>query len=453
MFTVTRHTKTPLVGPIVMVDDEIDLVRSTVEMLRKEFDPTPVIGISDPRDAMALLDKERPSVLITDIRMPHINGLELIIYAQKKWSSIPIIAITAYPSAEVTAHSRFSGFAYLQKPVAFKTLSEVIANLSEVPMAAFRGAVATTTLADVVQLYALSNQTGVITVEFDSKSGEIWLDQGRAVHACLDDLSGTSAFYKIMNWPRGSFSWQPSRPKQVTMHGPLTELLLEAYRLKDEQAQWLHALDDEPPPRGSRNKSAASPPLDEDTEEDPLDGSWNDEPDSGSAVAVSSDTVVVADSAAEAALVDDVDIIWNEADLADPHAAPMTKEMEMALSSNNIKENLMKLEATEGFIGAALADSDSGMCLGFLGGAGVLNMELAAASNAEVVRSKRKAMKALGLRDDIEDILITLGKQYHLIRPLKSRPSVFFYVALDRGRSNLAMARYALADAERELAL
>ena len=63
----------------------------------------------------------------------------------------------------------------------------------------------------------------------------------------------------------------------------------------------------------------------------------------------------------------------------------------MALHSNNIKENLMKLEATEGFIGAALADSDSGMCLGFLGGAGVLNMELAAASNAEVVRSKRKA--------------------------------------------------------------
>ena len=95
MFTVTRHTKTPLVGPIVMVDDEIDLVRSTVEMLRKEFDPTPVIGISDPREALALLDRERPAVLITDIRMPHINGLELIIYAQKKWSSIPIIAITA----------------------------------------------------------------------------------------------------------------------------------------------------------------------------------------------------------------------------------------------------------------------------------------------------------------------------------------------------------------------
>ena len=125
----------------------------------------------------------------------------------------------------------------------------------------------------------------------------------------------------------------------------------------------------------------------------------------------------------------------------------------MALTSNSIKETLMKLESTEGFIGAALADSDSGMCMGSLGGAGIINMEVAAASNAEVVRSKRKAIKALSLRDDVEDVLISLNKQYHIVRPLKSRPSVFFYIALDRNRANLAMARFALADAERELIL
>ena len=123
----------------------------------------------------------------------------------------------------------------------------------------------------------------------------------------------------------------------------------------------------------------------------------------------------------------------------------------MALTTNNIKENLSKLEGIEGFVGAALADSDSGMCLGFLGGAGVVNLEIAAAANTEVVRSKRKAIKSLNLRDEIEDILITLGKQYHLIRPVRSRPSLFFYLVLDRQRANLAMARFSLADAEREL--
>jgi hypothetical protein len=48
-------------------------------------------------------------------------------------------------------------------------------------------------------------------------------------------------------------------------------------------------------------------------------------------------------------------------------------------------------------------------------------------------------------------MLITLGKQYHLIRPLRARPTLFFYVALDRQRANLAMARIALADVEKDL--
>lgn len=60
-------------------------------------------------------------------------------------------------------------------------------------------------------------------------------------------------------------------------------------------------------------------------------------------------------------------------------------------------------------------------------------------------------MQNLGLKESIEDILITLSKQYHLIRPLRSRSTLFFYLALDRNRANLAMARIALADVEKEL--
>ena len=441
MFTVVKTSKIELFGPIVMVDNELDLVHSMVEMLRKEFAPTPVIGTSDPREAVKILAKERPAVLITDIRMQHMTGLELISHAQKRWSDIPIIAITAFPSAQVAAHSRFSGFAYLQKPVAFRTLREVIANLSEVPIAAFRGAVATTSLVDVVQLYALSNQTGVITVECDQEVGEIWLDQGRAVHAATDEWSGAGAFYQIMNWPHGSFRWQQGRPKQTTLQGSLTELLLESFRLKDEKVQWLYAA------QGCSSSDELAPTL----ETAALAPGGAHEPDSGPTTAVAIE--LSTDSASDAPCLDDVEIIWNEQDTAGLQVAGTHKEIDMALNSNSIKETLMKLEATEGFIGAALADSDSGMCMGSMGGAGILNMEVAAASNAEVVRSKRKAIKALGLRDDVEDVLISLNKQYHILRPLKSRPSVFFYIALDRNRANLAMARFALADAERELIL
>lgn len=117
------------------------------------------------------------------------------------------------------------------------------------------------------------------------------------------------------------------------------------------------------------------------------------------------------------------------------------------------KEALAKLMEIEGIIGACIVDSNSGMMLGSAGGGGLFNLELAAAGNTEVVRAKRKTMKSLNLNDPIEDILITLGRQYHLIRPLSSNDALFIYVALDRQRGNLALARHQLSIAEKDLAV
>lgn len=115
------------------------------------------------------------------------------------------------------------------------------------------------------------------------------------------------------------------------------------------------------------------------------------------------------------------------------------------------KEALSKIMEIDGVIGASIVDSNSGMMLASSGGGGQLNLELAAAGNTEVVRAKRKTMRSLGLNDTIEDILITLNRQYHLIRPLSSNDGLFIYVALDRAKSNLALARHHLTAAEKDL--
>ena len=93
-----------------------------------------------------------------------------------------------------------------------------------------------------------------------------------------------------------------------------------------------------------------------------------------------------------------------------------------------------------GFIGSCLVDSDSGLMLASEGG-GKLDMEAAAALNTQVVKAKLEAIASLGLDDHIDDILITLGKQIHLIRPLENNPTTFLYVALEKKGANLGMVR------------
>jgi hypothetical protein len=120
----------------------------------------------------------------------------------------------------------------------------------------------------------------------------------------------------------------------------------------------------------------------------------------------------------------------------------------------NMDTALKEAMGIEGAIGVALVDWESGLCLGTQGGGKLLDLNLAAAGNTDVVRAKMRTMESLRLSDTIEDMLITLDKQYHLIRLLKNPRNgtgLFLYLVLDRTRANLALARYNLARLESEI--
>lgn len=112
----------------------------------------------------------------------------------------------------------------------------------------------------------------------------------------------------------------------------------------------------------------------------------------------------------------------------------------------NTETALKEAAAIDGAVGAALVDYTSGMALGTIGGGKDFDLTVAAAGNTDVVRAKVRTMEHLGIQDEIEDILITLGNQYHLIRLLKNRSGagLFLYLALQKDRANLAMARHQL---------
>lgn len=118
---------------------------------------------------------------------------------------------------------------------------------------------------------------------------------------------------------------------------------------------------------------------------------------------------------------------------------------------SNIKETLEKLLSVDGAMASAVVDSDSGLMLGGAGSG--LDLELAAAGNTEVVRAKLKTMRSLNLKESIDDILITLENQYHIIKLSPNSPGLFIYFVLDKSKANLALARRACSEAMNNLVI
>ena len=95
-----------------------------------------------------------------------------------------------------------------------------------------------------------------------------------------------------------------------------------------------------------------------------------------------------------------------------------------------------------GFIAASLVDLESGMTLGTKTVRGDFDLAAASAYNSEMVKQKQKIMRALSLKTNLEDMLITLGDQIHLIKLVS--PTTFIYLAADRATANLAIVRVAV---------
>jgi len=105
----------------------------------------------------------------------------------------------------------------------------------------------------------------------------------------------------------------------------------------------------------------------------------------------------------------------------------------------NIDASLKELMTIDGSMGCCIVDYTSGMTLGSAGSG--VDLELAAAGNAEVVKAKMATMKSLGIKGGIDDILITLDTQLHVIRPTAKHDGLFIYLVLDKAKANLALAR------------
>ena len=110
----------------------------------------------------------------------------------------------------------------------------------------------------------------------------------------------------------------------------------------------------------------------------------------------------------------------------------------------NVNAALKEIMLIEGAMASSIVDSNSGFMLGAEGRG--IDLEYASAGNTELYHAKQKIMRALGITENIEDFLITLETQYHILMPCHHLEGVFIYFVLGKERGTLALARRKLHD-------
>jgi hypothetical protein len=122
-----------------------------------------------------------------------------------------------------------------------------------------------------------------------------------------------------------------------------------------------------------------------------------------------------------------------------------------AVDARNIARQLRMLMGTDGVLGAALADATDGDLLAGESRDGGVDLKRAAAALAPVLRAHRRAHEDMGLAGTLEEFSVAAGNMHHLVRPLARRPHQFLFARIERQHANLALLRFKLAEAERNM--
>lgn len=408
------------VKKVLIVDDEKLFLASLKEGMTEFSDEFEVITASNGEKALEELAKQDIDLVVTDLKMPVVDGFQLLGQMMNKYPTIPAIVITAFgtPDIEKNLHE-LETYDYLEKPIDYHLLAEKIRNgINDSSEGHLRGIM----LFSFLQLVQMEQKSCALKIHSQNRTGTLYFSKGELIDAVYGKINGEAAAREIVCWEESEIEIAGSF-KQVKrrIERPLQNILMDAAKERDEA---IHFKENSDLPEDL----ILLDELDTDQPYQDFTGSKTNSSLKKSQSSINTDDYT------------------NNFEVHSSELPPNQSKEKQINMANNIEESLTELLGIDGAMAVALVDSNSGMALGQAGGG--VNLEVAAAGNTEVIKSKQKVMSNLGLKDKIEDILISLGSQYHLIRPLKTHSNLFFYLVLGREKSNLAMARFKLSDVE-----
>lgn len=253
----TRHK-------LLLLDDDQDLLELYREILgRLPSKPEIHIATSGAR-AIALLESESFSLLISDLNMPKMDGLQVLTIVKRKFPHLRTAVMTSVVDPQFRTRAYAMGVdLFLEKPNTAQEISfflDCIESLigREEAATGFRG-IQEKSLADIIQVECLSQSSAVLRIIQGNSEGKIWIQSGDIIDAAVLDLTGEQAFQRILSWKAGNFEVLPAEPARTrTIFNSYQGLLLESAQALDEIAGQEAAIAAAPEVSGS-SAQAVSP--------------------------------------------------------------------------------------------------------------------------------------------------------------------------------------------------
>ena len=218
---------------VLIVDDDKSFLHSLIDGFKAYEDNFTIATAGDGLEAVEILQKEAISLVLTDLKMPRMDGFELLALLTRDFASIPVIVMTAFGTPEMEDNLRDMGtFQYIEKPIDFAVLVEKIITGLAGPS---KGYITGVSLSSFLQLIEIDKKTCTLTIHAGSKSGILYFRDGNLLDASFRNFNGSDAAYTIVSWKNVEIEIESScLATEQKIKRPLGFILLEGSRRKDE---------------------------------------------------------------------------------------------------------------------------------------------------------------------------------------------------------------------------
>ncbi len=197
---------------VLIVDDEEDLTWSISRHLQRNGNFLDVKYVNSGNEAVDFLSREKVDLIVSDIRMPGLDGIGLLKEVNARWPDTKVIIMTAYGSDQLEERIESLGSSfYIEKPFELRYLRKLVFEALEISPEERQGILVNEHIRDIIAFNCQTRRTNQMTFKNGLHKGTVYLQKGEIVHAECGGLEGEHALYNILDWEKAYYHIAPNQ--------------------------------------------------------------------------------------------------------------------------------------------------------------------------------------------------------------------------------------------------